>query len=235
MTVGANDNLKVALASREALDEIEQMGYDSLPYNGPEGSPYITGSWFWLRSPLASYSYDALGAGTGNYVYNNNVSYSYRCVPACALNLESVIFASAAAPAAELQSSSALSDGVYLRVANPAESPKISTTATASGSAITVTKGSEGSDIYLYVQGNDGTSDWVYSKKLTQSETIDADDDIHTGLTSFANCRVWLETTDDNVTYAKKGGNNSTCRDGKLGHREYEIWTIYKCKAGNSS
>lgn len=109
MTVGANDNLKVALTSKETLGEAVQMGYNSLPYNGPEKSPYISGDkWFWLRSPYASIGEDALSAGTGNVVDYWHVYSSYRCVPAFALNLSSVIFASAAAPAS---SSSALSDG----------------------------------------------------------------------------------------------------------------------------
>ena len=71
MTVGVNDNLKVALASREFLDRLEQVGnYDALLDNGPEGSPYITGNkWFWLRSPGASNSNDALDANTGHYVH----------------------------------------------------------------------------------------------------------------------------------------------------------------------
>lgn len=94
--------------------------------------------------------------------------------------------------------------GVYLRVADPAETPKISTSATTSGTTLEVKKGSESGNIYLYIQGNDGTDDWVYSKQLTQNETIEANNSIHTGLTSFTNCRVWLETTDDNVTYAKE-------------------------------
>ena len=180
ITVGAND-VTSGKTGNAAVNNGLKVGLVSA--TGPAGSPYISGGqWFWLRSPSASAS--------------------NRCVPACALNLESVIFASAAAPAAA--SSSALSDGVYFRFADDTTTPKISTTATATDNAIAVTKGSEGGDIYLYIQGNDGTSDWVYSKQITQSETINASDDIHTGLTSFANCRVWLETTDDNVTYAKK-------------------------------
>ena len=167
-----NNGLKVGL--------VAATGATDSPYT----IAYSNGRWFWLRSPHASGS--------------------RRCVPACALNLESVIFASAAAPAAA--SSSALSDGVYFRFADDTTTPKISTTATATDNAIAVTKGSEGGDIYLYIQGNDGTSDWVYSKQITQSETIDMDA-IKTAcnlseLTSLNNCKVWAETTVNNVTYA---------------------------------
>ncbi|MGN1039770.1 MAG: MBG domain-containing protein, partial [Oscillospiraceae bacterium] len=176
------------------------------PENGAGVNPYVNnskGGYFWLRSPYASSSDDALGASTGDCVGDDGVDGSNRFVPACALNLESVIFASAAAPAAELQSSSALSDdGVYFRFENPSTGAKISAIAMTSGNTLTINKGSEGGDIYLYVQGNnDDSNDWVYSKKLTQSETIEAST-IHSGSTSLENCKVWAETTVDNVTYA---------------------------------
>ena len=172
---------------------------------GPEGSPYISGSnWFWLRSPNAGRSNYALRATTGICVGSDLVLLSRRCVPACALDLSSVIFASTAAPAAKLQSSSALSDGAYLRVAEPLEGAKIKATATTSGNTITVTKDSEGTgDEYLYIQGNDGGNDWVYYKKIDESTTLAANA-IHKGLTNLENCEVWLETTKDNVTYAKE-------------------------------
>lgn len=167
---------------------------------GPEGSPYISGGqWFWLRSPSAGYGYIALTATIGRYVGSTYVRHSSRCVPAFALNLESVIFASAAAPAA---ASSALSDGVYLRFAD--DENKLGATATTSGRAVTVTKGSEGSGAeYLYIQGNDGLEDWVYSKKIEDTETLMAND-IRASASSFAGCKVWIETTENNVTYARE-------------------------------
>ena len=170
---------------------------------GPEGSPYISGgAWFWLRSPYASGRNYALLAGPGNYVRYYGVGSSDRCVPAFALNLSSVIFASAAAPAAA--SSSALSDGVYLRVAEPTKGAKIKATETTSGRKVTVTKSSEGTgDEYLYIQGNDGMEDWVYSKKIEGSTTFTANE-IRASATSFAGCKAWLETTEDNVTYARE-------------------------------
>ncbi len=176
---------------------------------GPVGSPYISGSnWFWVRSPTANSSNYALTATTGVYVDSGSVNSSISCVPACALNLSSVIFASAAAPAAA--SSSALSEGVYFRVANPALNPKISTKATATGNTLTVEKGSEGGDVYLMVQGNGDGGDWVYSKRLGQPETISMNTIAMacglSGLSSLENCKVWVETTDAecNLTYAKE-------------------------------
>lgn len=50
----------------------------------------------------------------------------------------------------------------------------------------------------MYVQGDD----WVYSKKITSSETIDVNT-IKSGA-DLSYCKIWLETTVDNVTYAKE-------------------------------
>lgn len=183
-----NNGLKVGL--------VAETGATDSPYT----IAYSNGRWFWLRSPYASNSHSALGAYTGNYVDNHTVIYSNRCVPACALNLSSVIFASAAQP----QSSSALSDGVYLRVAEPTKGAKIKATETTSGRKVTVTKSSEGTgDEYLYIQGNDGTDDWIYSQKIDGSTTFTANE-IRASATSFAGCKAWLETTEDNVTYARE-------------------------------
>ena len=58
----------------------------------------------------------------------------------------------------------------------------------------------------LVVQGNDGTQDWFYSKQITGTETINASA-IKTalGMTSdidLSACKIWLEITEDNVSYA---------------------------------
>ncbi len=179
---------------------------------GPEGSPYITEKqstaiFFWLRSPHADITYNALIFGTGPAVSYGDGSVgdgvpNGRCAPACALNLSNLLFASAAKP--ETETTGTLSDGVYLRMKDVTGNPRISTTATVSGDTLTVNKGLEVGRVYLMVQGNDGTNDWAYSKKIKAAETITAGDGIHNGLTSFDNCQIWLETTDDNVTYAKE-------------------------------
>lgn len=171
---------------------------------GPEGSPYISKEKkFWLRSPEAgnepNKSSTVLYAGTGYVVDHIGVQGSLRCVPAFALNLESVIFASAAAPAAS--SSSAFSDGVYLRFAD--DENRLDTTASTSGNTLTVARGSGNGDVYLYIQGNDDTNDWVYSTKITGAATLSAND-IHNGLENLSDCKVWVETTKDNVTYAEE-------------------------------
>ena len=58
----------------------------------------------------------------------------------------------------------------------------------------------------LVVQGNDGTQDWFYSKQITGTETINASD-IKSALSMTSDidlsaCKIWLEITEDNVSYA---------------------------------
>ena len=203
LTVGANAvDTSESKTGNDAVNNGLKVGL--VAETGATGSPYTiaysNGRWFWLRSPNAGTSNGALSASTGHFVSSHSVDGSSRCVPACALNLESVIFASAAQP----QSSSALSDGVYFRVAEPSQGDKIKATATTSGRKVTVTKGSEGTgDEYLYIQGNDGMEDWVYSQKIEGSTTFTANE-IRASATSFAGCKAWLETTDENVTYARE-------------------------------
>ncbi|MGN0242988.1 MAG: chitobiase/beta-hexosaminidase C-terminal domain-containing protein, partial [Lachnospiraceae bacterium] len=71
---------------------------------------------------------------------------------------------------------------------------------------IKAVKGSTSQTVALVVQGNDGTNDWYYSKQITGTETINASDiKSALGLTSdidLSACKIWLEITEDNVTYA---------------------------------
>lgn len=121
---------------------------------------------------------------------------NYNCVPAFALDTSSMLFASAAVP---VSSNSTLSDGIYFRFKDT--NSKIDTTIATSGNELTITKGNK--NVYLYIQGKDITGDWVYSKLISNTETLAAKD-IHEGLTSFSNCKAWLETSEDNITYAQE-------------------------------
>ncbi len=164
--------------------------------SGPNGSPYTTGkAWFWLRSPYIDYNV-AHGASIGDHVTIYNVDDNYNYVPAFALDTSSILFASAAVP---VSSNSTLSDGIYFRFKDT--NSKIDTTLAANGNELTITKGNK--NVYLYIQGKDSTGDWVYSKLISNTETLAAKD-IHEGLTSFSNCKAWLETSEDNITYAQE-------------------------------
>ncbi len=165
----------------------------------PEGSPYIIGgNYFWLRSPNSSDC--ALNVCAGFCVDNDGVrSIHHECVPACALDIQNLSFASAAKPATA--SSSTLSDGVYLRFTD-ANKINWEAEATTDGAQINVTSDSGGAaitgDVYLMVQGNDGADDWVSSKKVSADDTVNVGDVVESPTT----CTMWLETTVDGVTYA---------------------------------
>lgn len=175
---------------------------------GPSESPYTTGSTcFWLRSPDVVDARQALQAQTGTAVTsgvvypNSTTSGATPLIPALALDSSSVLFASTAKPNTD---SATVSDGMYLRFQDT--NSKITTQATASRDGISITKGSE-SSIYLYIQGNNNGTDWVYSKNITTPNEIITIQDINyacgLNLQSLENCKAWLETTENNLTYAK--------------------------------
>lgn len=71
---------------------------------------------------------------------------------------------------------------------------------------IKAVKGSTSQPVSLVVQGNDGTNDWYYSKKIGASEKIKTSE-IKSALSltsdiDLSACKIWLEITEDNVSYA---------------------------------
>ena len=199
ITVGANevDTTKTGNAS---VNNGIKIGLTEA--TGPNGSPYTTGNnYFWLRSPCEYHAYKALQARTGNSVTLGQVHLPFECVPAFALDSSSILFGSIAEPNT---SSVTISDGMYLRFKD--DGARITTQATASRDGINVTKGSEGT-VYLYIQGNNNGTDWAYSKNITAANETITILDINTAcglnLESLKNCKAWLETTENNLTYAK--------------------------------
>lgn len=181
ITVGSNsaDNLncgiKIGLTSDTA----------------PSDSPYTSCRWFWLRLP-DNYDRYAFFADPGFKVNSNGVTIELEVLPAFNLNLSSVLFASAAQAAT---ADAELTDAVTFRFDG---SDKIASAVDFTANEVTVKKDSSDKSLFLYVQGND----WVYSKKITSSETIDVNT-IKSGA-DLSYCKIWLETTIDNVTYAKE-------------------------------
>ena len=71
---------------------------------------------------------------------------------------------------------------------------------------IKVVRGDTSQPVSLVVQGNDGTNDWYYSKQITGTETInvsaiEAESNTPASINLSA-CKIWLEITEDNVSYA---------------------------------
>ena len=173
---------------------------------------WSSGDGFWLRSPYDP-SYGGSKDSTLYALPGASVTYEYLNIgivvqPASNLNLSSVLFASAAKAASHYTSEAVrISSGkaMTLRLDGTGKDIGTVTYNTTTGD-IKVVKGSTSQTVSLVVQGNDGTNDWYYSKQITGPETINASD-IKSALSltsdiDLSACKIWLEITEDNVSYA---------------------------------
>ena len=177
---------------------------------------YWGNSLFWLRVPSVSNSYGALVAEPGRYVNYSNVGGAYALVPAFELNLSSVLFASAAT-AASSDGNLTLADtdgnGAFTLRYDANTYSKNLGSALVSYDKSKVTLTNVPSNTYLIVQNSSGAK----AKQITNETEVSAS---KMGLDNFANCKVWLETTDttNRMTYATlatEGYNvNITASDG---------------------
>ena len=177
-------------------------------YSYWDGYSWSNDSVFWLRSPYADDANIALLGFTGDFVGNRNVDHDYAVRPASNLNLSSVLFASAATAASSDQAklgTIALDKAMTLRLDGTGKNIGTVTYNTTTGD-IKVVKGSTSQTVALVVQGKDGTNDWYYSKQITGTETInvsaiEAESNTPASINLSA-CKIWLEITEDNVSYA---------------------------------
>ena len=161
---------------------------------------YWGGSAFWLRSPHDAVEDSnnqkdltfATLANTGYHMVSAPiVNDPYALVPAFELNLSSVIFASAA-PAASSDGQLSENDAFTLRY----KADNLGTALVSyNKSKVTLTDVPE--NTYLVVQNSSG----AWAKKITNEKEVSAGT---MGVDSFANCKVWLETTEtaNRMTYA---------------------------------
>ncbi|MCR1886555.1 MAG: MBG domain-containing protein [Longibaculum muris] len=178
---------------------------------------------FWIRTPFINNSFSGLVADPHNSVTFGQISESYMLVPAFELNLSSVIFASAA-QAASSEGNLALQDtdgqGAFtLRY----KTDKLGSALVSYDKSKVELKGVP-NGTYLVVQNSNG----AWTKQITNETEVSARD---MSLDSFANCKVWLETTDttNRMTYATlateeqrfdvniTAGNNLTVTNGTQG------------------
>lgn len=154
----------------------------------------------WLRAPHMTYNNNALVARSGNRVLNTDVDSRGALVPAFELNLSSVIFASAA-PAATSEGTLATNDAFTLRHKSQTDIGT-ATISQAKGSIAVTDVTNE--NTYIVVQNSQG----AWAKKVSSNDVVFASD-IDSSLTSFENCKVWLETTSDRITYAEEATQGS--------------------------
>ena len=170
-------------------------------------SYWRNGEWFWLRSPFDYDDIDALRAYPGIYVDSSFVRIGFAVQPASNLDLSSVLFASAATAASSDTKSEKITDGTAMTLRLDGTYKNIGTvTYNITTGDIKAVKGSTSQTVALVVQGNDGTNDWYYSKQITGTETInvsaiEAESNTPASINLSA-CKIWLEITEDNVSYA---------------------------------
>ena len=167
------------------------------------------GEWFWLRSPYGGSGDFALCADRGYYVILGRVDIDSGSPvqPASNLDLSSVLFASAATAASSDTKSEKITDSAAMTLRLDGTGKDIGTvTYNTTTGDIKVVKGSTSQTVALVVQGKDGTNDWYYSKQITGTETInvsaiEAESNTPASINLSA-CKIWLEITEDNVSYA---------------------------------
>ena len=157
---------------------------------------------FWLRTPFNGNAGFALIAAASERVYSNGVTVKNTVQPASNLKLSSVLFASAATSApSETAESETIADGTAMTLRLDGTGKDIGTvTYNNTTGVIKAVRGSTLQTVALVVQGNDGTNDWYYSKQITGTDIVNASD-IKSDI-DLSKCKIWLETTEDNVTYA---------------------------------
>lgn len=175
---------------------------------------------YWLRSPVTNvyrrdwvtdrqtYYYVALV--TNNQLINTYICSVKRVVkPAANLNLTNVLFASAAEAASQEPVSGVIASEtpMALRLNEKAYGKTIGTVEYDENQELIVAQKDKDATgtVSLVVQGNDGTSDWYYSVIVDGSAVVtkaQIQKALNLSTVTFADCRIWLETTEDNVAYA---------------------------------
>ncbi len=177
-----------------------------------ESSYWRSGEYFWLRSPSGDYSGDniAMLAYPGKHVYGSIVRTKFAVQPASNLNLSSVLFASAAtAASSDTAEARTIADGTAMTLRLDGTGKDIGTvTYNITTGDIKVVKGATSQTVALVVQGNDGTNNWYYSKKITGTDVVNVSDIVAESNTpasiDLSACKIWLEATNstENLTYA---------------------------------
>lgn len=175
---------------------------------------------YWLRSPLGHKYNEGVG-GVGHAYFLNVavvamsgvVTYTScsgtRVVrPAANLNLTNVLFASAAEAASQEPTARMIADEtpMVLRLNENAYGKTIGTVGYDESQGLIVAQNNADvtGPVSLVVQGKDG-GDWYYSMVVDGSAVVTKEQlqkALGLSTVNFADCRIWLETTEDNVAYA---------------------------------
>ena len=171
------------------------------------------GSSTWTRSAMSNSATDVY-AVKADVFSTDRLTQSPQLVKACCaasnLNLTDVLFASSAkAATSDTAVSGEIAQGKAMTLRLNGDGKDIGTvTCNADAGQINAKKGNTTGNVALVVQGNDGTNDWYYSKQISGTEDVivNASDIAAESNTpsdiDLANCKIWLEVTEDSVAYA---------------------------------
>ncbi len=173
--------------------------------------PYINNNLsFWLRSTRSNGQKDVCMAQTGSVVSGQwDVIIKHDILPAFSLNLSSVLFASAV-PTSAVGSETIKAEDAFIMRADG--SIKLSGSAVSYTASEVTVKPAANTTVTFVVQGNDKTNDWYYADSVSSEKTVSASA-IQRALglaiePDMNDCEIWIETTQDNITYAVKAIKN---------------------------
>lgn len=175
---------------------------------------------FWLRAPVDDTSFEnhnerALDAFS--VVEPEYINIFDSIMPAGNLDLSSVLFASAAeASSVDTAAYGRISSGKAMTLRFDGKNKNLGRVAyDLPAGEIRAVKGSASGTVSLVVQGNDGTEDWYYSRKVTGTQTVKASE-IKSALElsgdiDLSSCHIWIEKKEsDGLIYAVSAYGCST-------------------------
>ncbi len=199
----ANDNY-ITVGSNSSQDLGKGLKIDTY-------KPYINNNLsFWLRSTRSNGQKDVCMAQIGFVVSGQwDVIIKHDVLPAFSLNLSSVLFASAV-PASAAGSETIKAEDAFIMRADG--STKLSGSAASYTASEATVKPAANTTVTFIVQGNDKTNDWYYAESVSSEKTVSASA-IQRALDlaiepDMNDCEIWIETTQDNITYAVKAIKN---------------------------
>lgn len=169
------------------------------------------GSSTWTRSAMSNSATDVYAVKDDVFSTDRLTEQLVKaCCAASNLNLTDVLFASSAeAATSDTAVSGEIAPGKAMTLRLNGAGKDIGTvTCNADAGQINAKKGNTTGNVALVVQGNDGTKDWYYSKQIsgTDNVIVNASDIAAESNTpsdiDLANCKIWLEVTEDSVAYA---------------------------------
>ena len=181
---------------------------------------------YWLRSPATNIYWENGGYGasqrqtyyliavvssTSKQLATGSCGAERAVKPAANLDLTNVLFASAAEAASQEPTARRIAGEtpMVLRLDGAAYGKAIGTVGYDESQGLIVAQKDANATgtVSLVVQGNDGTQDWYYSVVVDGSVVVTKEQlqmaPIFSAVT-FGDCKIWLETTEDNVAYATK-------------------------------